>query len=271
MLVFPAICVYGQTAAGRSVSSRAVAVAATTDNEGSNTTAETVNAAASPASESQEASAAQDKTSAAAPAPANQENQAACPRLAVSAIPLNETIEASVQGLLDSGHLKPGKEIWVKVGYGIAFPECSLDADAAIYGHVMAVTSTKNPNASELSLQFDHADCTGHPKKELNLWLIGVLASPDDSDTMHEAVPAEVAGGSRRISTTVGNTSDFDERLNPGGPPHTVLPGIVVGMKKVKLMPGGGAPGCGAKITSTDRSVHLGPGTELILTIGRAQ
>jgi hypothetical protein len=58
----------------------------------------------------------------------------------------------------------------------------------------------------------------------------------------------------------------MDEELNPGGPPHTIHPGIVVNIPKVKLEPEGG-PGCSARLTSTSRSVELGPGSQLLLTM----
>jgi hypothetical protein len=58
--------------------------------------------------------------------------------------------------------------------------------------------------------------------------------------------------------------------LNPGGPPHTVRPGIVVGIPKVKLEPQGG-PGCSARMISTERSVQLGTGAELLLVVSVAK
>jgi hypothetical protein len=58
----------------------------------------------------------------------------------------------------------------------------------------------------------------------------------------------------------------YDVDLNPGGAPNTVHPGIVVNMPAVKLAPEAG-PECSAKITSTNRSVTLGTGSELILTM----
>jgi hypothetical protein len=39
-------------------------------------------------------------------------------------------------------------------------------------------------------------------------------------------------------------------------------------MKKVKLEPQGG-PGCSAKITSTERSIQLGTGAELLLVVSK--
>jgi len=182
--------------------------------------------------------------------------------------PVNSAIQARVTGSLDSAHLKPGKEVFVKVVYGLEYPGCTLDEDATLYGHVTAATSSKNPDASELSLVFDHGDCTGKGKKELSLRLIGVLA-PASSDPrhLHEDLPAEVAGGARSVSAAVGSLVNGDDAdLNPGGPPHTIRPGIVVRMPGARLEPEGG-PSCSARISGPGRSIQLGAGSELILTL----
>jgi len=186
--------------------------------------------------------------------------------------PLNSTIEAKVPGGLDSAHLKPGKEVWVKVVNEYDFPGCTLDADSILYGRIISTTSSRNPDAAELSVIFDHGDCTGHGKKKLSLRVIGLMAPPDESRKMHEVIPVEVAGGAKQVGGSgngrdaVTATNGYDDSLNPGGAPHTIHPGIVVNMPRVKLEPQGG-PGCSARITSASRSVQLGPGSELILTM----
>jgi tetratricopeptide (TPR) repeat protein len=199
-------------------------------------------------------------------APGNDAGQLDCQPMSTADRPVDSTIEARVTGGLDSAHLKPGKEIWVKVVYGQIYPGCTLDAESILYGHVMSMTSTKNPDASELSVQFDHGDCAGHSKKELPLRLIGLVGPPEESKMLHDALPTEVAGGGRQIRDAIASSSAVDENLNPGGPPHTIHAGIVVRLPEAKLDPQGG-PGCSAKITSTKRSVQLGPGAELILTM----
>jgi hypothetical protein len=204
--------------------------------------------------------------------PANEADQSVCQPGDTIDRPLNQTIEAKVTGGLDSGRLKPGKEIWVKVANGYVYPGCTLEADSILYGRVISATSSKNPNASELSLLFDHGDCTNHAKKPLRLRLIGMVGPPDESRRMHGEIPVEVAGGvqqiggSRNGTDAVSGLNGLDESLNPGGPPHTIHPGVVVGMPDVKLEPEGG-PGCSAKITSARNSITLGTGAELILTM----
>jgi hypothetical protein len=182
--------------------------------------------------------------------------------------PTSSTIIAKVTGLLDSAHLKPGKEITVQVANEWQFPGCDLPTGSILYGHVTAASSSKNPDSSEFALVFDHGDCGGRTKKALSLTLIGAVAPPDQFVGLHNVLPSEVSGGGRDISVTAQSLGAFalDENLNPSGPPHTVHPGIVAGIPKMKLEPWGG-PGCSTKITTVDRSVRLGPGSELILTM----
>lgn len=181
--------------------------------------------------------------------------------------PLDTTIEATVITTLDSAQLKPGKKIWLKSAHEWVSKECRIDQDANVYGQVVASTSTKNPNSSELAIMFDHADCTGHSGQPLTLRLIAIAAPPDESGHSHDALPTEVAGGGRSISNAAASTGVFifDDNLNPGGPPHTIHPGVVIRMPQIELEPVGG-PGCSARIRSTQRSVRLGTGAELIFT-----
>jgi hypothetical protein len=176
----------------------------------------------------------------------------------------------TVKGTLDSGHLKPGKELWFTVAGGMAYPGCTLEVDSVVYAHVTSATSSKNSNVSELSLDFDRADCAGHAKQELKMRLIGLLGPPDERGHTHDAMPTEVAGRGRKIDDTMASTNGLDLDLNPGGPPHTVRPGIVVGIPKVKLEPQGG-PGCSARMISTERSVQVGTGAELLLVVPAAK
>jgi hypothetical protein len=201
----------------------------------------------------------------AAPASTNNATMPVCRPEDTKDRPVNSTIQARVTGSLDSAHLKPGKEVFVKVLYGMEYPGCTLDEGSILYGHVTAANSSKTTDAAELSLVFDHGDCAGKGKKELSLRLIGVLGpAADASHHLHDDLPVEVAGGARSIKDTVINPSD--ENLNPGGAPHTIHPGIVVRMPNVKLEPEGG-PVCSAKISGPVHSIQLGTGSELILTL----
>jgi hypothetical protein len=163
-------------------------------------------------------------------------------------------------------HLKPGKQIWLNSAYGMVYAGCTLEKDAAIYGTVTAAASSKNPNASELSLEFNSADCTGHPKQPMKLLVVGVLAPPDELKNSHDAMPTEIQGGGRQISDTAANTKGHDSKLNPGGSSHGIHPGVVLGYKNLKLEPQGG-PQCSAKLTSTDRNIELAPGAILLMVV----
>jgi len=205
----------------------------------------------------------------ASPAPASLAAQVPCPPKVDIDIPVSSTIHAKVKGLLDSGHVKVGQEIWVTVASPLVFPGCTLNPRSALYAHVMSALAQKNPNSSELSLAFDHADCEGQGKKAVPLRLIG-LVSDEASAKMHDEVPIGLHGSGSRNADSAGRvTSGADSALNPGGLAHTVHPGIVVGMPKVKLEPEGG-PGCSDRISSTNRSVELDPGAELILIMQAA-
>jgi hypothetical protein len=193
-----------------------------------------------------------------------------CPTFDTADIPLNQTLELKVIGTLDSAHLKTGKEIFAQVVHGLIYPGCTLDMNSMVYGHITTLSSTRSPDAAELGLVFDHGDCEGQPRKPLSLRLIALLPPPDQLPrSLHDAVPTEVAGGARQISSTVADTAAYDALLSEGGKPPTVHPGAVLGMPKMKLEPLGG-PGCSARITSPTRNVQLGTGAELILTLSTA-
>jgi tetratricopeptide (TPR) repeat protein len=192
----------------------------------------------------------------------------ACPATDDRDRPIGSTIQAKVTGLLDAAHLKPGREVNAKVVNECAFPGCTLPRGSVLYGHVTESRSSKDPESAELALIFDHGECGGGPKKAISLTLIGLVASPDQFVGLHSVLPTEVAGSGRKISTAAADTaSDFEEiNLNPGGAPHTVHPGIVAGLPHLKLEPEAGL-GCSTRITSTDRTLRLGVGSQLILTM----
>jgi tetratricopeptide (TPR) repeat protein len=180
--------------------------------------------------------------------------------------PLDSTIQAKVIGLIDSTRLRPGKEFNVKVVNEFRFPGCNLPENSVLYGHITEVNSSKGPG-SELGLIFDHGDCEGQYKRALSLNVIGIVAAPDAYVGLHSALPSQVSGGGRSISLTAGDTGLVqDYNLNPGGPPKTVHIGAVDGIPQLKLESQGG-PGCSARISSTERSIHLGVGAQFILSM----
>ncbi|HEY1581320.1 MAG TPA: hypothetical protein VGF82_29990 [Terracidiphilus sp.] len=199
------------------------------------------------------------------PASEPQAQSAPCAHLADTAISVNATVEAKVDGL-DSGRMKPGKQIWFKVVHPVSYPGCTLDQDAVVYGRIMSVNSTRNPDSSELSLAFDYADCNNRDKEPFKLRVIGVTGPPDQSHHLHEIAPTGMRGSGRQIDNSAAGTNALDRELNPGGPAHTVHPGIVVDVPNLTLEPAGG-PECSDKLTSTKSKIQLAPGSELILAI----
>ncbi|MBS1804259.1 MAG: hypothetical protein JST28_12900 [Acidobacteria bacterium] len=182
-----------------------------------------------------------------------------CAPMANIAVPSRAAILAKVTNF-DSGHLKPGKDVWFKLARPFNYPACSLDTDSVVYAHVIAVSS------NEVSLSFDRADCNHHDQQPLKLRIIGIVGPPDQLRHMHEDLPSEVAGGARDINQAVYGTSEFDEDLNPGGPPHTIRPGIVVGIKNLKLEPTRGVE-CSDRISTENNHLVLASGSQLILAM----
>jgi tetratricopeptide (TPR) repeat protein len=181
--------------------------------------------------------------------------------------PLDSSIQGGIIGWLDSGHLKPGQSINVKVLQDWISPSCTLIAGSTLYGHVLAATSSKSSGAAELALVFDHGDCSGHPKQELSLRIIGVAGGDTAYAGVHNAMPTKLSGGGRDISTTAASMGLApDDNMKPGVAPHTIHPGLVAGIPHLKLIPEGG-PQCSAMLTSEEHSVHLATGTEFIMTM----
>jgi len=208
---------------------------------------------------------AQSEASPPAPSPlATPIATAPCAPNADIGIPVSATIRAKVTGPMDSGHLKVGKDFWLTVQQDIAYPGCKINSGSAIYGHVTSAFSQKNSTSSELSLVFDHADCYGIGKKAMPLWLIGLIGPQEEYARMHDDLPMGELDSRRSAKTATKILTFNDFKLNPGGAPNTVHPGIVLGMPKLKLEVEGG-PGCSARISSTDRSAVLELGSQLIL------
>jgi hypothetical protein len=188
-----------------------------------------------------------------------------CFVLSDDAIPVRSTIQAKVIGTLDAGHQKAGRKLWLNSVYDMDFPGCHMVAGAPIYGVVTAASSTKSPDAAELSLAFDAADCVGHDKHPMKLIVVGLFAPPDQNVRGHDAMPTEVAGGARQISSTMAATNGYDADLNPAGP-FKVPPGSVYGFKNLKLEPLAG-PQCSARFTSPSHKLELPTGAVLLLAL----
>lgn len=183
-------------------------------------------------------------------------------------LPTNITIEAEIVGWLDSAHLKPGQPVSLKVVHEWISQDCRLPKGAMLYGKVLESSAGKT--GGELAMAFDRGDCFNQNKKDLLLRVIGVVGPPGERKALHDSMPTEVRGGTKAISDTVADMGlQEDENLNPGGPPNTVHPGIVVGLKGIKMVPEAG-PECSALMTSTMHSVRLDTGSEFILAMEKS-
>jgi tetratricopeptide (TPR) repeat protein len=201
---------------------------------------------------------------AAAPASSSSDGKAACDQYQDGDHNLSTAILGGIVGGLDSKHLKVGQSIQVKILRDWIAPSCALTTGAALYGHVLAATASKNPGGSELAVVFDHGDCSGRPKQELSLRIIGVVRRDTDYAAVHSAMPTEVHGGAKSISTTAGSMgtqSDDDMRG-----PKLIHTGAVLGVPHLKLIPEGG-PQCSAMLSSEEPSIRLGSDAEFILTM----
>jgi tetratricopeptide (TPR) repeat protein len=177
---------------------------------------------------------------------------------------LNSSILGSMVVGLDSKRLKVGQSIQAKVLRDWVASSCALTKGAALYGHVLAATASGSPRGSELAIVFDHGDCSGRPRQQLSLRIVGVVGSDTAYSGVHNAIPTEVHGGARSISTTassMGGESDAD--MNG---PNLIHTGAVVGAPHLKLVPEGG-PQCSALLTSEQPSVHLGTDMKFVLTM----
>jgi hypothetical protein len=195
-----------------------------------------------------------------------------CATMDAHDVPLSSTMQAQFTGLLDSARLKPGKEFTVKVGSEYTFPGCTLPENSILYGHITEVNASKG-SGTELGMQIDHGDCVGQFKKALSLNLIGIRGTPDQYSALHSALPSEVgvSGGGRSISSAARNTGlPSDTNLNAVDLPKNIQYGMVIDFPKMKLEPQAG-PGCSARLTSSEHTIHLGVGATLILAITSPQ
>jgi hypothetical protein len=177
---------------------------------------------------------------------------------------LSSSILGGITVGLDSKHLKVGQPIQVKTLREWNAPSCALAKGTALYGHVLAATASKSPGGSELAIVFDHGDCSGRPKQQLSLRIVGVIGSDTAYSGVHNAMPTEVHGGARSISSTAASMgAESDADMNG---PKLIHTGAVVGAPHLKLIPEGG-PLCSAMLTSEQPSVHLGTDMKFVLTM----
>jgi len=191
-----------------------------------------------------------------------------CPPDDMTDQPFVTLITAKPTGLWDSGSLKAGESLTVKVVKEWIAPACRLDQGANLYGHVVSVAHSKHHGKAELALVFDQGDCTGHSRQALTLNVIGLLAPEDNRKALHDALPLEMHGGARRITEIVPALSfGTDFNLNPEKLPEVVHPGMVTRVPGVELALHAG-PHCSVLLRSSEQNVRIGQKTQLLLTMG---
>ena len=199
------------------------------------------------------------------------EEKPGCAHGEATDVPAAATIEARSTGLWESGHMKPGQRVTVKVVHSWVSPVCRLDEGSLLYGHITAASASKDPQGrAQLALAFDQADCFGGEKKTLPLKILSVVAAPGEFVGIHTAMPVAIGGGRTRsvgdaVSSQDGTMGD-EENLNPEKIPGIVHPGTVRGLPKLELQSDGG-PGCSALLTTAERSLHLGPQTKFVIVL----
>ncbi|MFC5862676.1 hypothetical protein ACFPT7_10275 [Acidicapsa dinghuensis] len=210
-----------------------------------------------------------------AQAASGNDTAASCGQMPQGSVPTNQTIIAKSLGM-DSGHLKPGKEIWFKNAKAVAYPGCTIEVDGIIYAKVVSVNSTKD--GSEFSLDFGHADCAGgHDKQPFKMRLISLMAPEGEGKKSHNDTPSEVSsrGGPPMGGGSAGggapqshqsNSGAADTTSSTGSEPNTIQPGSVVGIPATKLEPMGGT-GCSDRITSTNSKIKLQPDSQFVLVV----
>jgi len=98
------------------------------------------------------------------------------------------------------------------------------------------------------------------------LRLIAILGPSENVMRVHEELPIQMRGAKRNINDAVTALNGASDKFNTVGPPRLFPVGVVAGIPGLKLEIEGG-PGCSSRITSTDRSVQLTRGMQLIFVV----
>jgi hypothetical protein len=98
------------------------------------------------------------------------------------------------------------------------------------------------------------------------LRLIAIVGPLEDALRIHEELPVTLRGSQRNINDPVKVMAGSKDKYDTEAPPRIFRPGAVIGIPMMNLEVEGG-PGCSARISSANHSVHLDRGTELILVV----
>jgi len=178
---------------------------------------------------------------------------------------------------LDAGRVRVGAPALAKVKFDWdGGPECRLRAGSTVSGRVVEVQPRSGQNkGSSMTLVFDAADCNGQASRPFPLRVFAVVAPPtvDRTGAMNDtsgmfgsfaARPMVGMSGPQARPEPLRADLDMSMRGKTTTNPGKVLPGQVVGLKKVTLQMGVGVEG-GSVIASVDHNVRLEKTTELVL------
>jgi len=195
-------------------------------------------------------------------------------------------LQADLVSVMDAGHVKVGDPVLAKVAAKWESPECALREGAILNGRIVAQTAhSKTENTSQIALLFDKGQCGGKDMKPLPMTVSAVMAM--------DPVREQSSYANQPLSEAVGlglGSSPGPSGAGPGGTgsspsgkrsvmqaaatvyvsppvykgPTTVLPGMVVGIKGVKLNVGGGPEGSSV-LSLTGHNVRLEAGAQFLL------
>jgi hypothetical protein len=178
---------------------------------------------------------------------------------------------------LDLTHVHGGSPVLVRVDLDWIGPNCSLRAGSVVRGHVVAIVKrSKSVKDSEVQLTFDGADCEVHHETPFRFTLVALVGPAGGSSSTGQSGVSEAppladavgnpiggAGGLRSVQTASAINSGFN--LPARNLPTQIMPGQVVGIRKIKLSVAAGVDGA-TVVTALGHNLRLEQGTSLILT-----
>src|ERR1700691_1705268 len=195
-------------------------------------------------------------------------------------------LQADLVSVMDAGRVKIGDVVLAKVAAKWESPECALREGAILNGRIVAQTAhSKTENDSQIALLFDKGQCGGRDMKPLPMTVSAVLGMDPvrekdsyQNEPLSEAVgvglgasPGPNGGGpsgtgasssGKRSVLQAAATAYVSPPVYKG--PTTVLPGMVVGIKGVKLNVGGGPEGSSV-LSLAGHNVRLEAGAQFLL------
>jgi hypothetical protein len=179
-------------------------------------------------------------------------------------------LQTELIGPLDISRLKVGSAVLTKLDVAWTGRGCTLALKSILAGHVAEIDArTKQNPISRVTLVFDTADCNGTPSAPFATGLVAVLAGrlggdPDlaEGPALADAVGLSTGGGARsaQAASAITDYSALPIRKLPA----QVMPGQVVGLRRIRLSVGTGVDG-GSVLSSPNHDLRLESTTHFIL------